>query len=303
MQLRGTHIDDAVGEAFAAFAVRLIVTADDAHWLDAAAHAACGYGTSIIGCDAEAALEHRLAPDATPDGRPGAAMLFVGRTRDALVDPVRNRAGQGLMTCPTTAVFDGLPDAAERAGLGDWLRYFGDGYETRTTHAQRQGWTVPVMAGEFFCEATVGVAPAVAGGTILIGGDDAPRTLTAARRAVDAIAPLPDVITPFPGGVCRCGSKVRARRYRNLIASTHDAYCPTLRGRVESRLPHDVACVYEIVIDGLTRDAVAGAVRTGIEAAAGPDARWISTSGLGGRLGTIPLALRDILAKTPRREP
>ncbi|HMO84781.1 MAG TPA: formylmethanofuran--tetrahydromethanopterin N-formyltransferase, partial [Lacipirellulaceae bacterium] len=33
---------------------RLVVTAGDAYWLDCALREMCGYGTSVIGCDAEA---------------------------------------------------------------------------------------------------------------------------------------------------------------------------------------------------------------------------------------------------------
>ena len=47
---------------------------------------------------------------------------------------------------------------------------------------------------------------------------------------------MPGVITPFPGGVARSGSKVGSR-YKGLKASTADAYCPTLRGRVERNCP------------------------------------------------------------------
>ena len=36
------------------------------------------------------------------------------------------RVGQTVLTCATTACFDGLPDAPERATVGGVLRHFGD---------------------------------------------------------------------------------------------------------------------------------------------------------------------------------
>ena len=293
--LRGTAIDAAHSDAFAMHAARLIVTADDAHWLDAAAQAACGYGSSIIGCDAEVGVELHLEPEDTPDRRSGLALLFFARSEEKLVAAVRNRTGQCLMTCPTTMVFDGLPERDARFGLGSWVRYFGDGFEEEARRGGRAGYVIPVTAGEFFCEAQVGVVTdAVAGGTLLLGGDDHARLLDAAREAVEAIGQWPGVITPFPGGVCRCGSKVGGRTHP-IIATTNDAYCPTLRDRVETKLPADVRCVYEIVIDGLTRDAVVDAMRAGIEAAAGPGVNWISSASIGGELGTVRITLRELV--------
>lgn len=274
-------------------AARLIVTADDAHWLDAAARAATGYATSIIGCDCEAALAQYLEPAQTPDGRAGAALLFFARRAERLTDAVRHRTGQCLMTCPTVAVFDGLPDAEQRFTLGKWVRFFGDGFDKKTRQGGRDGYGVPVMSGEFFCETDVGHVEGVGGGTVLLGGAEHGRVLDAARRAIEAVAALPEVITPFPAGVCRSGSKAGARQ-RKLIASTNDPYCPTLRDQVDSRLPDDVTCVYEIVIDGLTREAVADAMRTVIQTAAGPGVDWISSAAIGGDLGQVRIPLRDL---------
>lgn len=303
MHLRGTAIDDTASEAFTMHAARLIVTADDAHWLDAAVHSACGYGTSIIGCDCEAGRERALPADQTPDGRPGAALLFFARSAQRLIDAVRNRTGQCLMTAPTTAVYDGLPDAGERFTVGRWVRFFGDGFEQAARRNERHGYIVPVMSGEFFCESDTGrVAEAVGGGTILVGGDEHARVLDAARQAVEAIALLPEVITPFPAGVCRSGSKAGART-RKLIASTNDPYCPTLRGEVVSKLPGNVSCVYEIVIDGLTRAAVVTALRAAVEAAAGPGVHWISSAAIGGTLGEIRIPLRELIDGAAERDP
>ena len=106
-----------------------MVTAHDAHWLAAAVDSACGYGTSVIGCDAEAGVEGLHAAE-TPDGRPGAAIMLFAFSAEAVGRAVANRVSQCLLTCPTTAVFDGLPDGRPSGCL--WrkhVRFFGDGFE------------------------------------------------------------------------------------------------------------------------------------------------------------------------------
>ena len=108
MQLGSTHIIDTFAEAFRMRFVRLIVTAVDDYWLDAALREVCGYSSSVIGCDAEVGVEQMLGPGETPDGRPGAAVLAFGFSSEALAKAVPNRVGQCLMTCPTTAVYNGL---------------------------------------------------------------------------------------------------------------------------------------------------------------------------------------------------
>src|SRR5690606_5048840 len=129
MKLGSTLIDDTFAEAFRMRYARLVVTAHDDYWLDAAVHEFSGYASSVIACDAEAGLERRFAAEETPDGRPGAALLAFGFSSDALGKAVLNRAGQCLMTCASTAVYDGLPGSAERLPLGKHLRYFGDGFQ------------------------------------------------------------------------------------------------------------------------------------------------------------------------------
>ena len=114
MLIESTQIVDTFAEAFRLRYVRLIVTAADPHWLDAAVRAACGYGTSVIGCDAEIGVERLLEPEETPDGRPGVAMLACGFSVDGVGKAIANRTAQCLLTCPTASVFDGLPAAEER---------------------------------------------------------------------------------------------------------------------------------------------------------------------------------------------
>ena len=274
---------------------RLLVTAHDEFWLRTAALEATGYASSVIGCDAEAAVEQWIPGESTLDQRPGVALLFFAFDSKSLARAVQNRVGQCLLTCPTTGVFNGLPEAEQTFELGKQLRYFGDGFQKSKQIAGRRFWRIPVMDGEFVVEDRVGYQKGVAGGNFLIQAKHRSAGLEAARQAVNAISELPDVITPFPGGVVRSGSKVGSR-YRALKASTSDAYCPTLKNRTPTQVHPDAQVVYEIVIDGCNRNAVDRALAVGIRAACIEGVAEISAGNYGGKLGPHLFHLHEILS-------
>jgi formylmethanofuran--tetrahydromethanopterin N-formyltransferase len=220
--------------------------------------------------------------------------LFFTASLKRLEHTVVNRAGQALMTCPTTAVFDGLPDAAERFTLGGQLRYFGDGFQKSKLLLGRRYWRIPVMDGEFMVEHEAGADKGVAGGNLIIQGANEPDALSAARRAAQAVDLMPGVIAPFPGGIARSGSKVGSR-YKKLSASTADAYCPTLRGRTSSSLHTGATCAYELVVDGMDSATVANAMRAALHAAVGRGIVAISAGNYGGKLGRHHIHLRELL--------
>jgi len=294
LKIGATLIEDTFAEAFGMRYARLIVTAHDAFWLDAAVRELTGYSSSVISCDAEAGVERHLSEDETPDGRPGVAVLVFGFSADALTKSVSNRVGQCVMTCPSTAVYDGLSGADERIPLGKRIRFFGDGYQKSKLVAGRRYWRIPVMDGEFLVEESVGVAKGVAGGNVIIQTINQQAGLDAARRAAEAVNALPGVIAPFPGGVARSGSKVGSR-YKGLPASTADAYCPTLRGRVESKLHPDAQCAYEIVVDGVDEAAVGGAMAAAVKAAAADGVVAVTAGNYGGKLGKFHFYLHRLL--------
>jgi formylmethanofuran--tetrahydromethanopterin N-formyltransferase len=277
LSINGVEIEDTFAEAFKMRAARVILTAETAAWARTAAAVATGYATSVIGCDAEAGIEADLAPAETPDGR-----------------PLVSRLGQCVMTCPTTACFNGLPVADEKVKVGGQLRFFGDGFQSSKKLDDRRFWRVPVMDGEFVCEETFGVQRAVAGGNFLLLGLDQASTLAAAEAAAAAIGQLRGVILPFPGGIVRSGSKVGSR-YKALRASTNDAYCPTIKAVTKTALPAEVNAVYEIVIDGLDLPAVEAATRVGARAACRPGVVRISAGNYGGKLGQYKIALHQLL--------
>lgn len=294
MLLRGAWIEDTFAEAFSMRYARLVVTAHDAYWLKAAIGAFAGYAASVIACDAEIGVEQFLEPKDTPDGREGVAFLIFAFSEDSLAKSLANRVGQCLMTCPTTAVFDGLPQVEKRSPLGKHLRYFGDGFQKSKVVDARRYWRIPVMDGEFLVEDNVGVAKGVAGGNVILQAADLKCALAAVKRGVQAIEDFPGVIAPFPGGVARSGSKVGSR-YKSLRASTADAFCPTLRGRVDSKLHPEANIALEIVLDGMDEPTVAEAMSKVIRAAAGEGVKAITAGNYGGKLGKYQIRLRDIL--------
>ncbi len=296
MELRGTKILDTFAEAFDMRYVKLLLTAHDDYWLQAAIREYTGYSSSVIACDAEAGVEAYLDSSETPDGRCGASLLTFGFSKKSLAQAVPNRTGQCLMTCPTTAVFDGLTESEERMPLGKHIRYFGDGFQKSKKLFDRRYWRIPVMDGEFLVEDRLGVGRGVAGGNIILQAVDLDSALAAARRGTDAVAKIAGVITPFPGGVARSGSKVGSV-YKQLPASTADAYCPTLRGRAETELLEACNYALEIVIDGVTPEAVGLAMSAAIEAVAGEGVVAIGAGNYGGKLGKHQFALQELLGE------
>ncbi len=297
MKLGGVGIDDTFAEAFGMTATRLVITADDARWARRAAESMTGFATSVIGCGVEAGIERELVAGETPDGRPGIAVLLFAVSRDALATAVRDRVGQCVLTCPGTACFAGIA-GEKRVPLGRALRFFGDGRQAAKRIAGRRYWRIPVMDGEFLCEDEAPVQDGVGGGNLLLLGRSRPAVLAAAERAIAAMRRVPEAIMPFPGGVVRSGSKIGSR-YKFLIASTNDLYCPTLKGVAESALDAEIAAVLEIVIDGLTEEAVGRAMEAGIRAAcaegAAPGLARVSAGNYGGKLGAFKFYLHQLL--------
>lgn len=297
LQLNGVAVVDTFAEAFPIKCARLIITADSLAWALTAATVFCGNATSVIACDVEAAMEREVPGDETPDGRPGIAILVFAFTIDGLGKAVQARVGQCVLTCPTTACYNGIFDCPKekRIRVGGGIRYFGDGHQRSKKLDERRFWRIPVMDGEFVCEDYFGTVTGVAGGNLLIGGTSSAAALVAAEAAVAAIRTGTDVALPFPGGIVRSGSKVGSQ-YKKLKASTNDAYCPTLRSDVVTELPPACRAVYEIVLDGLSFEAVQLAMRRGLHAAAAqPSVVMITAGNYGGKLGKHHFHLRDLV--------
>lgn len=299
MKIRGVLIEDTFAEAFTMRVARIVITGRSTRWVRAAALKLTGFATSVIGCKCEAGIERELDTSETPDGRPGASVLFMTMSKDDMGKRLIERIGQTVLTCPTTACYDGLPSAPDRVGVGSALRFFGDGFQSSKVVAGERFWRIPVMEGEFLVQEKFGMLKGVGGGNFLILARSADAALAAAEAAADAMASLAGIILPFPGGVVRSGSKVGSRRIKSMIASTNDAYCPTLRAVTQSALPEGVNSVLEIVVNGVDSPAIASAMRAGIDAACRDDVIQVSAGNYGGKLGPHHFYLRKIMDGVP----
>jgi len=295
MTIRGVLIEDTFAEAFTMRVARIVITGRSTRWVRAAALKLTGFATSVIGCKCEAGVERELAASETPDGRPGVSVLFMTASKDDMGKRLIERIGQTVLTCPTTACYDGLPGLPDRVGVGSALRFFGDGFQSSKVVAGERFWRIPVMEGEFLVQEKFGMLKGVAGGNFLILARSADAALAAAEAAADAMASHPGIFLPFPGGVVRSGSKVGSRRIKSMIASTNDAYCPTLRAITQTALPEGVNSVLEIVINGVDSPAIASAMRVGIDAACRDGVVQISAGNYGGKLGPHHFYLRKIM--------
>lgn len=296
MKINGVVIEDTFAEAFTMRVARIVITGRNPKWAREAAAKMTGFATSVIGCKCEAGIERELPAAETPDGRPGVSVLFLTMDKESLPQQLVVRLGQTVLTCPTTACFDGLPDVPDRLAVGKALRVFGDGFQASKVIGGKRYWRIPVMEGEFLIEETFGMQKGVGGGNFLILAEDADHGLEAAEAAVDAMTNQAGVILPFPGGVVRSGSKVGSKRYKSMIATTNDAFSPTLRAVTASQVPDGVNSVLEIVLDGTDGPSIEAAMRVGIRAACRAGVRAISAGNYGGKLGPHHFHLRKIVA-------
>ena len=291
--LGATQVDDTFAEAFPMRFARLVITAATPAWSVEAARSATGFATSD-GCKCEAAIERALDPSETPDGRPGTAMLLFAMDREGVGKRVVERVGQSVMTCPTTACFDGLPDADRTVPLGATLRYFGDGFQASKVIAGRRFWRIPVMEGEFLVADAVGVGRGVGGGNLVVQAFEDTAALAAAEAAVRVMRG-DGIALPFPGGIVRSGSKVGSLTSKSMMASTNHQLAPTLRAQVDDSLvPEGVNAAFEIVIDGVSEEAVREAMRRGLHAAAAAGAEHVSAANFGGKLGEFHFPLSEL---------
>ena len=295
MEINGIAIDDTFAEGFPIKMARVLITAVTERWAIEAAREATGFGTSVIGCPAEAGIESIVSGEETPDGRPGVNILICNMGYKNLENSLLWRIGQCVLTAPTAAAFSGMPEAEKKFDTGKKLSFFGDGYQKQAELYGRNVWKIPLMSGEFVIEQDFGAVDGVAGGNFLILGQNQMAALTAAEAAVSAIGKLKGSITPFPGGVVSSGSKVGSK-YKFLKASTNTAFCTSLREDGVCTLTEDVSAVYEIVINGVNQEAVQVAMKAGINAACRvPGVLRITAANYEGKLGTHQFPLHVIL--------
>ena len=296
MIINGIKIENTFAEAFPMKVVRLIITADSKYWLKQAANNVTGFATSVIACGCEAGVEKEIKSSKTPDGRSGIAILLFAMDSKGLAKQVLRRVGQCILTSPTTACFSGL-ESNEKINLGSAIRFFGDGFQVSKKINDKKIWRIPVMEGEFVIEDKTSITNGIGGGNILIIGDSNEEVLKSAEAAVKEMRKVNNIILPFPGGIVRSGSKVGSK-YKSLIASTNDAYCPTLKGITKTKLSKSNESVLEIVIDGINEKDISLAMKKGINIICkkfNKGIKSISAGNYGGKLGPHHFHLRDVM--------
>ena len=304
-------IDDTYAEAFKSIYVEILITAKDRKWVQHAVNAVTGNGASSILCDCEAGMDRYVGPGGdesfiTPDGRPGAIIqLHVPRfwkdREQRLERSTLVRVSQNILTCPTASCFS-LLDSEEYFQIGRKVAYFGNKHQKRIKRHGRKMWWIPILGGEFILDRRFGFDDGLMGGNLWYFGKNTDAALEAAEKGVEAILPMPDVITTFPGGIAGSGSKAGSD-YDFTIASTYEKFCPMLQDKpdVEAGLPEGVGSVMEIIMNGKNMQPIINATQAAIEASRDTkDLIMISAGNYGGKLGKSFIYLNP--GKQPQAE-
>jgi formylmethanofuran--tetrahydromethanopterin N-formyltransferase len=297
------EIQDTYAEAFKGIFCRIIVTADDARTLRSAAQDATATPSVVIG-RVEGGIEKWLSPKETPDHRKGAVLQFWGATdsKAKLAECLKKfeaelsyRIRQDILVKPFTAVFDALPNAEGKMDMMTRVGHCGDGYERVEKRHGREVIVVPIMVPDFIIERYLGYATGVMGANFWVMCRTKKALKTAGAKALKAIHSVSGVVTPFD--VCSAGSKTESQ-FPLIGPTTNHPYCPSLKRRLAkaSLVPKGVRYVPEIVINGVSMQAVKAAMKAGIEAAVKVDGVVrVSAGNYGGKLGEHKIRLRELL--------
>ena len=290
------EIEDTYAEGFRSIYAEVLITARDRKWLDIAVASCTGNASSSILCDCEAGLDRYVGPGgdesySTPDGRPGALVQFhIPRFRKDRVEAIGRsllvRISQNVLTCATASCFSPMQDG-DWIPLGRKLAYFGDHYQFRDVRHGRKVWVVPILGGEFIIDRRFGYRDGLMGGNLWFMGDSVDSALLAAEKAHEAAMTEPGVIAPFPGGIASSGSKAGSS-YKFTIASTYEAFCPTLKSKLgeQSKVPDGVVSIMELILNGQDLATIQRATLKAIDACKDtPGLLKISAGNYGGRLG------------------
>jgi formylmethanofuran--tetrahydromethanopterin N-formyltransferase len=293
-KVNGVPVDDTFCETFTVRIVRILVTSVNRKWALESALETKGLGRSATIPPCEASIETEAKPGETPDGRPG----FIIQLLDRKFEPLREwsivRIRKGVMPYPKTSVFDVLPVemAQEFVDIkGTIIQSFGDGFEEEAEAFGKKVFRIPRMDGYFHVERRFGIAKGVAGGMFLILADSDESALEAAERALEGTKTVPYVVGKFAAS----GTKIGGKNYKDVIATTNDAYCPTLVQNEGSKISKDVKCIYEVIVSGLRLEDVCKAMKTGLEnATRAQGVLKITATNYGGTLGKGKIFLRGL---------
>jgi formylmethanofuran--tetrahydromethanopterin N-formyltransferase len=298
LELNGVPVEDTYCEAFDGIYSRFVVTAKHKWLLKRAAYGATALPSTVFG-ESEGGVEKWLSPTETPDGRIGAiCQVWVQKTKnfmDVLMREMSKRLRQGVLVVPTTRVFNAT-DSDTKFDAEINVGRCGDGYEWEEEMWGRKVIRIPIMFGEFIIERYIGYAEGIAGGNVWFFCESEEAALEAGEAAVEALKEVDGVITSFD--ICSAGSKPETK-YPEIGPTTNHYFCPTLKDKIpDSKVPDGVKSIPEIVINGVSREAVEKAMYVCMDVASRIDGVVkLSSGNYGGKLGQHRIDLRDILEK------
>ncbi|RLI17387.1 formylmethanofuran--tetrahydromethanopterin formyltransferase [Candidatus Bathyarchaeota archaeon] len=296
-------IEDTYAEAFEGIYCRVIVTADDEEILRKAAEDATATPSIVIG-RTEGGIEKWLSENETPDGRKGAILQFWGGIdeRKPLEESVKKfeielsyRIRQDILVKPFTALFDASINPTGRLDMMERVGHCGDGYEWEEQRHGRRMIIVPIMVPDFQIERYLGYGIGIMGANFWYMCKTKEAVIEAGRKALEAINQIEGVITPFE--ICSAGSKPETK-FPWIGPTTNHPYCPSLKNRLgaKSKVPEGVGYIPEIVINGISLEAVKKAMKAGIKAVlTHPDVVKVSAGNYGGKLGKHKIYLRELV--------
>ena len=296
-------IEDTYAEAFEGIYCRVIVTADDEEILRKAAEDATATPSIVIG-RTEGGIEKWLSENETPDGRKGAILQFWGGIdeRKPLEESVKKfeielsyRIRQDILVKPFTALFDASINPTGRLDMMERVGHCGDGYEWEEKRHGRRMIIVPIMVPDFQIERYLGYGIGIMGANFWYMCKTKEAVIEAGRKALEAINQIEGVITPFE--ICSAGSKPETK-FPWIGPTTNHPYCPSLKNRLgaKSKVPEGVGYIPEIVINGISLEAVKKAMKVGIKAVlTHPDVVRVSAGNYGGKLGKHKIYLRELV--------
>ena len=296
------EIEDTYSEAFTGIFCRIIVTADDEATLRHAAEDSTATPSVVIG-RVEGGIEKWLSEDETPDKRIGAILQFWGQLNPKKPFPeslkkfeteLSYRIRQDILVKPFTAIFNALSDAEGKLDMMERVGHCGDGYEWVEKRHGREVIVVPLMVPDFIIERYLGYARGVMGANFWVMCKTKEAVKLAGEKALEAIRKVKGAVTPF--GVCSAGSKPETQ-FPIIGPTTNHPFCSSLKPKLgkASLLPNGVFYVPEIVINGVSMDAIREAMKAGIEAVLNVDGVLrVSAGNYGGKLGEFKIHLREL---------
>ncbi len=303
--IKKSMIEDTFAEAFDGIYCRITVTADDDDTLKKAAEDATATPSGVIG-RLDNGIERWLVEEETPDRRKGAILQFwKGMDREKPIeDTIKRfekelsyRIRQDILVKPFTSVFDALSLKPEgKIDMMERVGHCGDGFEWEKQLFGRHMIVVPLMVPDFLIERYIGYSRGISGGNFWMMCRTKKAVMDAGKAALEAISKVEGVITPFD--VCSAGSKTETK-FPLVGPTTNHPYCPTLKSKLgrDSKVPEDVKYIPEIVINGISMNAVKEAMKAGITAALDVDTvTKISAGNYGGKLGDHKIYLRELFS-------